>query len=86
MNKLSCGCTPDASGYGYCYECTMKLRRKVWNKMSEEEKGYDREFAPGQSEVYDEICRDDVCSCHILAPCEYCIKESQEKEKEEEND
>ena len=81
MSKLECGCTPDASGFGYCGECTRKLREKIWAKMSEKRKNYDRHFAPQQSQELDDAMRDrDLsCSCHISAPCSYCVgKESNE--------
>ena len=41
MNKLSCGCIPDASGYGYCSECTKALRKIIWKNMSSEKRNYD---------------------------------------------
>jgi len=77
MIKLLCGCTPDASGFGYCDECVRKLREKIWKKMSEKKKNYDRHFAPDQSKVLD-VAIDDCdnnrcCSCHISAPCSYCV-------------
>ncbi len=59
MAKLSCGCEPDASGYGYCGECTRKLREKIWNNMSEKRKQYDRHFAPGQSKTLDDAKDDE---------------------------
>lgn len=49
MNELSCGCIPDASGFGYCSVCVRKLREKIWSKMSDSDKDYDRQFAPVQS-------------------------------------
>jgi len=42
--KLKCGCTPDASGYGYCGECTRALRTKIWKNLTPEQKAYDRQF------------------------------------------
>jgi hypothetical protein len=44
MDKLPCGCTPDASGYGYCGECTRELRQKIWREMDENKKNYDIEY------------------------------------------
>ncbi len=77
MSKLACGCTPDASGYGYCGECTRKLREKIWANMSEERKQYDRHFAPAQSKGLDNALEnytiDRSCSCHINAPCGFCV-------------
>ena len=75
MYKLPCGCTPDASGYGYCRECTAKLRKKIWNSMSEEKRRYDRKFAPEQRRILDEGLLEEYntgCSCHINPPCSYC--------------
>ncbi len=37
MPKLSCGCTPDASGFGWCSECRRKLREKIWANMNEKQ-------------------------------------------------
>lgn len=77
MAKLSCGCTPDASGFGYCGECVRKLREKIWKNMSEERKNYDRYFAPAQSKTLDDAMIDYEgnrgCSCHINAPCSFCV-------------
>ena len=58
MNKLSCGCIPDASGYGYCSECTRKLREKIWKNMSSERKAYDRWADPTGSRALDKACTD----------------------------
>ena len=77
--KLPCGCTPDASGFGYCSECTRKLREKIWRNMSEKDKNYDRHFAPEQSRNLDDAMYADAeyddgcCSCHINPPCDYCL-------------
>lgn len=84
---LPCGCVPDASGYGYCSECTRKLRERIWRKMSEKEKRYDRHFAPEQSKKLDESTYDDVeystgCSCHINPPCSYCEHKNHEEDDE----
>ena len=75
MCKLKCGCTPDASGYGYCGECTRALRKKIWSEMSEEKKDYDRQMAPSESKYLDELSRS--CECHICPPCSYCISQSE---------
>lgn len=84
---LPCGCEPDASGYGYCGECTRKLREKIWKGMSEKKKRYDRQFAPEQSkglddakdkafdEAMDDIEHNTCCSCHINPPCSYCTRD-----------
>lgn len=78
LMNLPCGCTPDASGFGYCGECTRKLREKIWSKMSEERKNYDRQFDPGGSKELDVAMtrygsEPTCCSCHISAPCSYCV-------------
>tara|TARA_Y100000310_G_C20237867_1_gene603213 strand:+ start:252 stop:503 length:252 start_codon:yes stop_codon:yes gene_type:complete len=82
MAKLSCGCIPDASGYGYCGECTRMLRQKIWANMSEKRKNYDRHFAPEQSRELDDALNDfdnnRCCSCHINAPCGYCMNSNEE--------
>lgn len=79
--RLPCGCIPDASGYGYCSECTRKLRAKIWKNMSEKDKNYDRHFAPAESAELDEYCGEPSgCSCHINPPCSYCVNKSSEDE------
>ena len=80
MRRLSCGCIPDASGFGYCGECTRQLRAKVWSKMSEKEKNYDRHFDTHGSRALDEEIPEDAildsgCSCHINPPCSYCTSQ-----------
>lgn len=87
---LPCGCTPDASGYGYCGECTRKLREKIWREMPEKKKNYDRHFAPEESEaldyalaISDNHSNDEYntcCSCHINPPCSYCMSKNDEGE------
>jgi hypothetical protein len=85
--RLPCGCAPDASGYGYCSDCTRKLREKIWRNMSAERKAYDRSFAPEQSQSLDMAIQSaengeySGCSCHINPPCSYCVnKEDLEDE------
>lgn len=83
--KLSCGCIPDASGYGYCNKCTTALRRKIWAEMSQKERNYDRHFATSDSEDLDRYYNPDnqhnsCCSCHINPPCSYCTSKSNEDE------
>lgn len=73
---LACGCTPDASGYGYCPECVRKLRQKIWNDMPENKRNYDRHFASEQSRQLDEGLPEEYntgCSCHINPPCSFCV-------------
>jgi hypothetical protein len=85
MNKLSCGCIPDASGYGYCSECTRKLREKIWRELTPAQRDYDRQFAPIQSGLLDEFTGypdRESCSCHINPPCSYCINKSKENEND----
>ncbi len=85
MVKLKCGCKPDASGYGWCGECTRKLREKIWSRMSEKRKQYDRHFAPEQSQGLDNAIDDAEseayetgCSCHISPPCSFCVNKNDE--------
>lgn len=86
MAKLSCGCTPDASGFGYCGECTRKLREKIWKNMSEDKKNYDRHFAPDGSKKLDDAISDydsgeyTGCSCHINPPCSYCVNKTEDED------
>jgi len=85
-NRLSCGCIPDASGYGYCPECERKLREKIWREMGENRRRYDRHFDPVGSAALDDAVFPDGppsgCSCHINPPCSYCVN----KNSEDEND
>ena len=87
MKKLPCGCVPDASGFGYCGECTRNLREKIWKNMDEKRKNYDRHFDPEGSRVLDiatnDCGKDDGCSCHINPPCQYCIAKSEDEKEEE---
>lgn len=78
--KLKCGCTPDASGYGYCGECTRALRKKIWSEMSEKRKAYDRHFDPAGSAELDHDVGEGCCSCHLHAPCGYCESKGSEEE------
>ena len=89
--SLSCGCTPDASGFGWCSECVAALRKKIWNEMSAEDRNYDRHFAPGVSAGYDKACDIDPsedqepdhegCSCHINTPCSFCTSQGEEDDE-----
>ena len=83
--KLACGCTPDASGYGYCDKCTAALRQKIWNNLSKGQREYDRKFAPDQSKELDDYYNPDNehntgCSCHINPPCSYCTSKWKDDE------
>lgn len=82
-DKLACGCTPDASGYGYCSECRRSLRNKIWKNLSRSQRDYDRLFAPDESAELDDYFNPDYehntgCSCHINPPCSYCTSKSEE--------
>lgn len=87
--RLSCGCIPDASGYGYCGKCTMALRKKIWAKMTDGEKDYDRRFGGAEiAELESEYNRDrnetdnQCCSCHINPPCSYCTSKGEDEDYE----
>lgn len=86
--KLSCGCTPDASGFGYCSECVRKLREKIWKNMDNDKKNYDRHFDPNGSKKLDDVMENYFegeptgCSCHINPPCSYCTDYRGRKEDE----
>lgn len=79
--SLKCGCTPDASGYGYCGECTRQLRSKIWRNLSHKQREYDRLFAPDESRELDEDTSSDreSCSCHINPPCSYCVNKNSDE-------
>lgn len=83
---LSCGCAPDASGFGYCDACTSALHRKIWKNMSKERKSCDRHIDPKSCEELDawekngKIWNDGGCSCHINPPCDYCINKGEDDE------
>lgn len=79
---LKCGCTADASGFGWCSECVRKLRSKIWAKMSENRKNYDRQFAPKQSEELDSgPYIPEGCSCHINPPCSFCVQNGEPEQE-----
>lgn len=81
MVKLLCGCTPDASGFGWCSACMKALNKRIWANMSEEKKAYDRHFDPVGSRALDEACTSEGgCYCHINPPCNWCIENQQEEE------
>ena len=83
MAKLPCGCTPDVSGYGWCSKCVHELRKELWRNMEERRRRYDRHFAPIESAELDRACNiidEECCSCHISAPCSYCISKSEDEE------
>lgn len=77
---LSCGCTPDASGFGYCGECTRNLRKEIWKNMSKKKKSYDRRFDPHGSRALDMDIEQEPsgCSCHINPPCSYCVGKNED--------
>lgn len=80
---LACGCTPDASGFGYCGECTSSLRKKIWANMSEDKKAYDRHFDAHGSRELDDALRDEgCCYCHISPPCSFCVEGGGEYEQD----
>ena len=84
MGKLSCGCTPDESGYGWCGDCRRKLREKIWASMNDGEKKYDRCFSPQRSKDLDDAMDDYEhergCSCHINPPCSYCVSRTDDED------
>lgn len=79
--KLPCGCTPDASGYGYCGECVRKLRTKIWHGLTDSQKNYDRRFGGAQideiEDDYNSMRESECCSCHITAPCRFCERQNE---------
>jgi hypothetical protein len=80
--RLPCGCTPDASGFGYCGDCSRKLRERIWREMPEDKKQYDRHLDPDGSKKLDDAVYGGCCSCHINPPCSYCVNKLEEEEDE----
>ena len=85
--RLTCGCIPDASGYGYCGDCTSKLRKKIWAGLSEKQRDYDRQFGGSSTKELEEDYNRDryetdnqCCSCHINPPCSYCTSKNEDDE------
>ncbi len=84
MDK-SCSCVPDLYD---CGNCTRKLHEKIWSTMSEDKKNYDRHFDPVGSGALDGAMLDyygdkpTCCSCHIHAPCSFCVNGGWEDESE----
>lgn len=87
--SLPCGCTPDASGFGWCSECCRKLREKIWAKMSAKARRYDMRVAPEQSKELDDTVKSYAqesptsCYCHINPPCGYCTSQNNDENNEE---
>jgi hypothetical protein len=64
MKKKPCGCCydDDMNQLYRCYKCQQKEHEQIRRNMSSKELIYDMEV-PYQS----------GCSCHISAPCSYCV-------------
>lgn len=60
--KLRCGCVPDASGFGWCSDCRLALRKRIWREMGEDRKQYDRTFDPAGSYYLDRLCSEEDAS------------------------
>lgn len=65
-----------------CGRCRDKLYREIWSNMSPERKAYDNRVDPEgvyhteYDKEYEKELHDDCCSCHISAPCDFCIRGS----------
>ncbi len=82
LGVLKCGCTPDASGFGYCDECEQALRKKVYRNMSQERKNYDRYVLRMKGPCFEEepsFLDKGCCSCHIDPPCSFCENSNEEE-------
>jgi len=79
-----CGCV---EGQYQCGFCRGIERQKIWNRMSEKDRAYDRHFDPHNSATLDAGRDVDLdayergCSCHINPPCSYCTRDTEEDEQ-----
>lgn len=76
-------CKHGESGCGIyfdCWKCDREYKAAAYRRLTEKEKAYDRRVDPfGYYHEDFPSC----CSCHICAPCSYCVRddESQPNEK-----
>ena len=72
-----CSCV---TGQYQCGFCGGIERQRIWNRMSAEDRAYDRRVDPANSRTLDAGMSVDVdlheqgCSCHINPPCSYCVE------------
>lgn len=75
-----CSCVTDQYECGFCRG--PKLRR-IWNGMTEKEKAYDLYVAGLSDGDFDS---DRSCSCHLIAPCSWCIDQPDPDAEKDETD
>ena len=74
-----CGCV---TGHYECLFCRGIKRQRIWNRMTERERAYDRYVDPINSAALDREVSINLdayergCSCHINSPCSYCTDQS----------
>ena len=69
MNALvgNCSCVP---GQYECGNCRRKRRAEAYRRLTPEQKAYDSHVDPLGAYHTD---FPSGCSCHISAPCSYCV-------------
>ncbi len=78
-----CSCV---TGYYECGFCRGIKRQRIWNRMSEKDRAYDRYVDPANSMALDAGRGVDLdryergCSCHISPPCSFCCDAPDEDE------
>lgn len=78
-----CSCV---EGQYECGHCRGIRRQRIWNRMTPEQRAYDRMVDPANSAVLDGGRDVDVdafergCTCHINPPCSFCTDSSADME------
>lgn len=70
--ELGCG------QYFDCGLCAHEKRARAYRKLTPEQKAYDRYVDPLGAYHTDFAAG---CSCHLSAPCGYCVNKSDESEE-----
>jgi len=65
---LACG-----SGYWDCGKCSDEYNRAAYKRLTTEEKAYDDMVDPLGNYHTNYVDPPGCCSCHIGAPCNYCV-------------
>ncbi len=87
LTGIKCEDNSCDKAYYTCGRCQRIIHKQSWNRLSKEQKDYDRMVdplgaytsglsAPGGD--YEEDC----CSCHINPPCGYCERKNNDDEEE----
>lgn len=69
--EVGCGTQYD------CGRCARESRARAYRNLTPEQKAYDRYVDPAGAYHTD---FEPGCSCHISAPCSFCVNDSQSDE------